>query len=109
MSRRRKNALKRRRRAAPAEPAAPRLTLVPPPAPRAAEEALDPGRDAWPMLPTPERRRSAATPWAGVLHNHRRLIYAFAATLVGVVVLLILRWIEAGERMRPFVGPPPGG
>jgi hypothetical protein len=107
MSRRRKNALKRRRRATPAVPEAPRLTLVPPPAPRPVEESLDTTRDAWPILPPPGRRR--ATPWAGFLHNNRRLLYALAAAMVGVVVLMILRWIEAGERMRPFVASPPGG
>jgi len=108
MSRRRKNALKRRRRPAPA-----RLALVPP---RPAAEVLPLADDLWPLMPPATAHRSHgaserhALPvrWAPLL-RHRGVVYASVAMVVGLVVLWILRWLESAEQVRPFVGDGPVG
>lgn len=90
MSHRRRNSIKRRRRTLR------KLALVPR-SPQARGEALDAGEDSWPALPIhlPAPARPAALVEA--LQN-KSLVYMFIATLVGMVVLLILRWMESVER-----------
>src|SRR5690349_20579619 len=101
MSRRRKNALKRRRRAAPRK-----LALVPP------RPLAD---DLWPILPPatsqgrhgPSTRHAVPVRWAPLL-RHRGVVYVSVAMVVGLVVLWILRWLEAADQTRTFVSPPLG-
>jgi hypothetical protein len=107
MSRRRKNALKRRRRAAPRK-----LALVPP---RPVAEVLPLADDLWPILPPatprgthgPSTRHAVPVRWAPLL-RHRGVVYVSVAMVVGLVVLWILRWLEAADQSRTFVGPPLG-
>jgi hypothetical protein len=100
-ARRRKNAIKRRQRAVR------QLALVPLP-PRPAEEALPLPGDQWPMLPRVAALPRATRPWRAVLQNHS-VLYASIASLVGLVVLLILRWMETAEQVRPYLGEQPPG
>jgi hypothetical protein len=93
MATRRKHALKQRRRAVR------KLALVPRLATRA--EDLPTSSEHWPILP-PVPRRTGLGAWPAVLQN-RSLLYTFIVALVGLVVLMILGWMESPDRVRPFV------
>jgi hypothetical protein len=95
MATRRKHALKHRRRAVR------KLALVPRLATRA--EDLPATSEHWPILPAALQRRAGPGAWPAMLQN-RSLLYTFIVALVGLVVLMILGWMESPERVRPFVG-----